>query len=53
VTYSHNNLDSPTFEHRHPVHTEIKGVYNGSDTDSCRKSPWQQYEGEAREKDYI
>ena len=37
VTYSHNKLDSPTFDHRHPIH-------NGSDTDSCRKSPWQ-YEG--------
>ena len=42
VTYSHNNIDSPTFEHRHPVHTEIKQPY--SDTDSDRKSPWR-YEG--------
>ncbi|KAL4229150.1 Immunoglobulin C1-set domain [Mactra antiquata] len=40
VTYSHNKLDSPTFDHRHPIHTEPKHLYNGSDTDSCRKSPW-------------
>lgn len=41
VTYSHNKLDSPTFDHRHPVHTEPKHPYTPSDTDSCRKSPWQ------------
>ncbi|XP_052804572.1 LOW QUALITY PROTEIN: nephrin-like [Mya arenaria] len=46
VTYSHNKLDSPTFEHRHPLHTDVKGMYGGSDTDSCRKSPWQ-YEADA------
>lgn len=44
VTYSHNKLDSPTFDHRHPIHTEPKHPYTPSDTDSCRKSPWQ-YEG--------
>ncbi|XP_053408375.1 nephrin-like isoform X2 [Mercenaria mercenaria] len=40
VTYSHNKLDSPTFDHRHPIHTEPKHAYTPSDTDSCRKSPW-------------
>lgn len=40
VTYSHNNLDSPTFDHRHPVHTELKHPYAPSEADSCRKSPW-------------
>ncbi|XP_060601091.1 synaptogenesis protein syg-2-like isoform X3 [Ruditapes philippinarum] len=40
VTYSHNKLDSPTFDHRHPLHTEPKHAYTPSDTDSCRKSPW-------------
>lgn len=46
VTYSHNKLDSPTFDHRHPIHTEPKHPYTPSDTDSCRKSPWQ-YEGKS------
>ncbi|XP_052273577.1 nephrin-like isoform X3 [Dreissena polymorpha] len=40
VTYSHNKLDSPTFDHRHPMGADLP-YGNGSDTDSCRKSPWQ------------
>ncbi|KAL3885782.1 hypothetical protein ACJMK2_025820 [Sinanodonta woodiana] len=46
TTYSHNKLDSPTFEH-HTFHPDSKQTYLDDLDESERKSPWR-YEDSSR-----